>query len=102
MKKLILTALMIPFFVQADRPDVCLHVKETATLIMAARQSGMGAEHAVKSVGEGAEEEQEYRAYMHIIIAAYEIPIYATEMFRENIIREFANKYYISCWKGTV
>jgi hypothetical protein len=42
MRKLILTALMIPFFVQADRPDVCLHVKETATLIMAARQSGMG------------------------------------------------------------
>jgi hypothetical protein len=48
------------------------------------------------------ENNEMYRAYMHIIIDAYQTRRYETEMYRRNVIKEFANKYYIACWKGTV
>jgi hypothetical protein len=103
MKKLILiAALMIPLSLQAARPDTCLHVKTIAGLIMESRQKGLSAEYAVKSIGEEVENNEMYRAYMHIIIDAYQTRRYETEMYRRNIIREFSNKYYIACWKGSV
>tara|TARA_R110000744_G_scaffold55482_4_gene117284 strand:- start:923 stop:1234 length:312 start_codon:yes stop_codon:yes gene_type:complete len=103
MRKLILlTALMIPLFVQAARPDTCLHVKNVASLVMEWRQDGVEADSAVLSISQAQANEQMYRAYIHIVIDAYQTRRYETEMYRRNVIKEFANKYYIACWKGTV
>mgnify|MGYP003650921385 FL=1 len=103
MKKLILlTALMIPLFVQAARPDVCLNIKNVASATMQSRQSGMEAQTVVDIIGKNVKEDWLYRAHIHIVIAAYQVKIYETDMYKEMVIREFANKYYISCWKGTI
>jgi hypothetical protein len=103
MKKLILlTALMIPLFVQAARPDVCLNVKEVASATMQSRQAGVDAQVVVDMMGKHVKEDWLYRAHMQIIINAYQIRVYETDFYKKRIIKEFANKYYIACWKGTV
>jgi hypothetical protein len=103
MKKLILlTALLLSFSIQAARPDTCLNIKNVASAIMQSRQSGMEAQDVVDIMGKHVEEDWLYRAHIHIIIDAYEARVYESDMYRKKIIREFANKYYIACWKGTV
>jgi hypothetical protein len=103
MKKLILlTALMIPLSIQAARPDVCLNIKNVASATMQSRQAGMEAQDVVKMVRMDVKEEWLYRAHMHIIINAYQTRVYETDFYKKRIIKEFANKYYIACWKGTV
>jgi hypothetical protein len=102
MRKLILTALMIPLLAQAARPDVCLNVKEVASATMQSRQSGMEAQDVVDIMGKHVKEDWLYRAHMQIIIDAYQIRVYETDFYKKRIIKEFANKYYIACWKGTV
>ena len=102
MKKLILTALMIPLLAQAVRPDKCLNIKNVASATMHSRQSGMDAQEVVDIIGEHVDEDWLYRAHMHIVIDAYQTRVYETDVYRKRIIREFANKYYIACWKGTV
>ena len=103
MRKLILlTALMIPLSIQAARPDVCLNIKNVASATMQSRQAGMDAQDVVDIMGKQVTEDWLYRAHMHIVIDAYQTRVYATDMYRKRIIREFANKYYIACWKGTV
>ncbi len=103
MKKLILlTALLLPLSIQAARPDVCLNIKNVASATMQSRQAGMDAQDVVDIMGKQVKEEWLYRAHMHIVIDAYQTRVYETDMYRKRIIREFANKYYIACWKGTV
>jgi hypothetical protein len=102
MKKLMLTALMIPLFVQAARPDVCLNIKNVASATMTLRQSGADAQDVVEMVRMDVKEEWLYRAHMHIVINAYQTRVYETDMYRKLVIKEFANKYYIACWKGSV
>jgi hypothetical protein len=103
MRKLILlTALMIPLFAHAARPDVCLNIKNVASATMQSRQAGMDAQDVVDIMGKQVTEDWLYRAHMHIVIDAYQTRVYETDMYRKRIIREFANKYYIACWKGTV
>jgi hypothetical protein len=104
MNKLILILFaLVALSTQANiRPDPCLHIKTISALIMESRQKGLSAEYAVKSVGEEVEDNQMYRAYMQIIIDAYQTRRFDTEMYRRNIIAEFSNKYYIACWKGVV
>jgi hypothetical protein len=101
MKKLILTALMIPLLAQA-RPDACLNIKNVASTIMQARQAEVEAQVVVDKLGKEVKEEWLYRAHMHIVIAAYQRPVYATDMYKKRIISEFANKYYIACWSGSM
>tara|TARA_R110000787_G_scaffold167483_1_gene280410 strand:+ start:321 stop:629 length:309 start_codon:yes stop_codon:yes gene_type:complete len=102
MKKLILTALMIPLFVQAARPDTCLNIKNVASATMQSRQVGMDAQDVVDIMGKQVAEDWLYRAHMHIVIDAYQTRVYETDMYRNKVIREFANKYYIACWKGSM
>jgi hypothetical protein len=103
MKKLILlTALMMPLSIQAARPDVCLNIKNVASATMQSRQAGMDAQDVVDIMGKQVTEDWLYRAHMHIVIDAYQTRVYETDMYRKRIIREFANKYYIACWKGSV
>ena len=101
MKKLILTALMIPLLAQA-RPDTCLNIKNVASTIMNARQTGVDAQVVVDKLGKEVKEEWLYRAHMHIVIDAYQRPVYETDLYRKRIISAFANKYYIACWKGSM
>jgi hypothetical protein len=101
MRKLILTALMIPLLAQA-RPDACLNIKNVASTIMQARQAEVEAQVVVAKLGREVKEEWLYRAHMQIIIEAYQIRVYATDMYKKRIISEFANKYYIACWKGSM
>tara|TARA_R110000803_G_C11762451_1_gene294117 strand:+ start:97 stop:375 length:279 start_codon:yes stop_codon:yes gene_type:complete len=92
---------MIPLLAQA-RPDTCLNIKNVASSVMQARQAGAEAQVLVGALGKTKKEEWLYRAHMQIIIEAYQIRVYATEMYKKRIISEFANKYYIACWKGSV
>jgi hypothetical protein len=102
MRKLILiAALLLPFLAQA-RPDKCLNIQDVASTIMKARQAGVEAQVVADTVGKGVKEDWLYRAHMHIVIDAYQIRVYETDMYRNRVVREFANKYYIACWKGTV
>ncbi len=103
MKKLILlTALLLPLSIQAARPDVCLNIKNVASAIMTLRQKGAEAQDVVSILREDVKEDWQFRAHMHIAINAYEVRVYESDMYRKRIIREFANKYYIACWKGSV
>ena len=101
MRKLILTALILPFLAQA-RPDVCLNVKTTAGAIMQSRQAGVDAQVVVELTGKNSANDGVFRMYMHIVIDAYQLKVHETDMYRQAAVKEFANKYYIACWKGTV
>jgi hypothetical protein len=103
MKKLILiTGMLLSLSTQAARPDVCLNIKNKASAIMQARQNGMDAQDVVRTVDKSAGDEWLYRAYMHIVINAYQVRVFETDMYKQMAIKEFANKYYIACWKGSV
>jgi hypothetical protein len=103
MKKLILiTGLLLSLSTQAARPDGCLNIKNVASAIMQSRQNGMEAQDVVNAVDENVAQDWLYRAYMHIVINAYQVRVFETDMYKQMAIKEFANKYYIACWKGSV
>jgi hypothetical protein len=101
-KLILITALTMSLSTYAARPDLCLNVKTVSAAIMEARQAGRDAQEVVSIVSQEAKQEWVYKAYMHIVINAYQIPIFETDMYKQQAVKEFANKYYIACWKGSV
>jgi hypothetical protein len=101
-KLILITALTMSLSTYAARPDVCLNVKTVSAAIMEARQDGRDAQEVVSIVSQEAKQEWVYKAYMYIVINAYEMPIFETDMYKQQAVKEFANKYYIACWKGSV
>ena len=98
MKKLILVAAMSLSF--GAMADPCLNTKKVASAIMEARQGGVPADTVIKLANESSKTEAVLNVYVKAILHAYSLPKYKTKKYQVEAVNEFANEYYIACWKG--
>ena len=101
MRKIILAAAITASF-SAHSNDLCESIYGLAETIMDARQEGVEMPILINSFRETAEESNAPKILElanEMTIAAYESPRYSTERNRQNAVKDFANNWYVQCFR---
>jgi len=90
MKKLILIVLIV---ISASAGEYCSTIEKLATVIMEVRQVGLPAISAYEMA-------KGDKLAQTIVKDAYSQPAFTLKEFQDRAVRDFADKYYISCIKN--
>ncbi|RME56036.1 hypothetical protein D6779_11365 [Candidatus Parcubacteria bacterium] len=95
MKKiaLIVVSLLIASPAHAITVKGCTSIAELAQSVMKARQVGVPMAEAFQAVGNNT-------LFQSIVIDAYEKPAFMTKSIQEKVIRDFYDKWFLSCIKA--
>jgi len=81
--------------------SLCESVEKIARGIMTKRQNGESMS-AIMRTADSVESEVLQNLSRSMIIDAYETPRFHTKEYKNNVIGDFADKYYLACVKGMI